>query len=141
MKAIDFPQANLTLRAGGNSQTIALRIALCEQKSQPGADFYVSKWELEDYEKDAYRETIRLAIHAVDQNSSMTPQQKENQLLNKMMGLLPKIFLAAMHTPPPVMMLAASPVEEPYPFIDDFLRPLNDRAAQLNKLNNHPEEN
>lgn len=141
MKAVDFTQSNLTLRAGGNTQTIGLKIALCTNKQIPGPDFFVSRWEMEEYEQNAYREKLTQMITILHAHE-LTPERIKF-LVEELIKVMPKVWVSAMHTPPPVMVLASSPAEdqEPYPFQENFLIPNTTKADQLNKLNSHPDEN
>lgn len=121
MIPIDFPESNLNLRAGSNPQTTALRVAVCVHIAMPG-DFYVSKWTLQESELEAYR----LKLSQVINSNSFCSRE---ELIEKIVKILPEVYLAAMHTPPPVI-LSSEPVF-------DFLKPIEIKKSP----NSYPNEN
>jgi len=141
MNSTDFKQANFTLKAGGNTKTVGLRCALCAHAKIPGPPFYVSKWEMEDFEKEVYRAKIADIVETFDYLFMNKAEKDKKAFIDKIMSAMPKIWLSAMGAPTPVMVLASSPIDEPYPFIDDFFKPLDSLAKSLQKPNHAPEDN
>ena len=130
MKAIDFEQANFTLRAGGNTKTVALKLCLAAHSQIRGPVFYVSKWEMEQYEMEKYI----VQIKEIMKDSGLSDQQ-EDAIIQKIISILPPVYLSVMHTPPPVMLLAESP------FVEGAMKPLDAIARAMQTPNSRPEEN
>lgn len=144
MTSIEFPQENLTMRAGRNTNTVGLRVSLCSYHHVPGHKFYLSKWEMEDFEKQAYRNRlVEVFNQSAFGRTAFTPEAEKARdvLIDEIMKMMPKIFLSCMDTHSPVMLLAASPIDEPYPFHPEMFTPLTAEAGELNKINGHPDEN
>lgn len=117
MKPIDFPESNTTLGAGMNSNTRPIRIALCKNAEMPKYKnaFIVSKWEMDDDEKAQFKDSIAKFL--------------EPELVEEVVKNLPPVFLSAMGSMFPVMVMQCSSENV---FNETFLMPDDDRAAKVN---------
>lgn len=129
MNAVDFKESNMTLRAGDNPNTIGLRICIAKWNQMPGYHFYVSKWEMGEREKEAYKKRLECVLNR-------EPQEMQEFVIKTLMENLPVFYLSQMNAPVPVMVLSDSPFDEP-----NFLVPNNEAAKPSTGINNHPKEN
>jgi hypothetical protein len=102
----NFPESNLPLGAGGNENTRAMRVMLCEHPDYAkGTLFFCSKWEFDPEEKYRLREKIFDAIMKYfDQEHEELKSRfiKEGGLMDAIMAEMPDIWLNIMHQPNPV---------------------------------------
>lgn len=104
MKFINFPESNLPLAAGGNENTQAMRVCVCEHPDyKPGTIHFASKWEFDDEEKYRIREAVKAKL------SHILSPEPTDEVLNAVINSLPNIWLTVMHTPPPVMITMMPP--------------------------------
>ncbi len=133
MNAIDFKEANITLRAGDNPNTIGLRSCISRWNMMPGFNFYVSKWEMSEHEKEAYKKRLDEILF---EHAESDLELDYAFIIKTVLDNLPPVYLSQMNAPVPVMVLSESPFDEP-----NFLIPNDDIAGPLNKPNAHPKEN
>lgn len=109
MNSIDFAKRNITLHAGDNPQTKDVYCALCKWPEIPGPIFYLTRWELEDFEKEAFASRLQDLFHS--QFDGIDPE-KAKAFIKSVVDNFPQLYLSAMHTPPPVMIMAYDPFQE-----------------------------
>lgn len=128
MESKDFDRANVTLGAGGNPNTRPLRIALCKNAQMPDytSGFLVSKWEMNNEEK----EDLAKKIHVLLLDETKLDEYKSSVMTDKIISLIPPIFLSCMHSMSPVMILQ---YPEETIFNDGFLIPDQEAADRVNE--------
>lgn len=162
----EYKEMNYTLRAGKNTNTIGLPLTIAFHKQIPSQLFYVSKWKLEEYERQNF--SIRMYnafVEAAKDNpaireflfsfNSLPDQHKNEGIYNeqdltafimKLVDCMPAIYLSAMGAPTPVNLYYENPFGGGIPGMNDedaqgILTPANDVAAKFNKPNSFPNEN
>lgn len=104
MNFINFTESNMPLAAGGNENTLPMRVCVCEHPDyKPGTIFFASKWEFDPEEKYRIREAIKINLT----NKNQTPPPEE--MLDIIMDCMPNVWLNVMHQPPPVMITMMPP--------------------------------
>jgi hypothetical protein len=109
MNFINFPESNMPLGSGGNENTSAMRVCVCEHPDyKKGTLFFASKWEFDQEERYRIREAIKQNL--IQKN----PRQGANSIppedmLDTIMEAIPNLWLTVMHQPPPVMITMMPP--------------------------------
>jgi hypothetical protein len=148
MEAIDFKEKNLTLRAGDNPHTIPLSVCIASHDHFIGPTFYVSNWQAEEHEIGNYK--YRLA-QALDKYADVTPKfkaflaqcnlEEQREFLDVIAKKLPKVYLSTMHVPPPANVYFENPFGDKEEHLPGIMKPLDDLAAEMKKINSNPKDN
>lgn len=127
-----WPEANYTLGAGGNPNTVDLRVMLAHDVRTPEPLFYVSRWEMSDDERRAHAENIILKLRE-SYAFGMGEEISNEEMIKIVSDNLPLIYVMQMHTPVPVQITTNDPTNDAYPFIDDFMQPDHELARHTNR--------
>lgn len=115
MQSLDFPEANRTLKAGGNPNTRSLKLAICEHPEFKNIAFFISKWEMDgdefESQKKHFKKVIEESINRTNIPVSDVVTDSDLALiredtLNKLLASIQPVYLSVMHQPPPVLLLS-----------------------------------
>ena len=116
----DFPEANMTLGAGDNPNTIPLKAMQVshplnvDHKGEPIFSI-VGKFEFEDDEKQIIRQIFYEAMKKYwDEVPGARPDQDEEKFLDVFISALPPMYLTIMHGWPPIILSVAHPEKYGY---------------------------
>lgn len=133
-----WPEANFTLGAGENKNTLDLRTMIARYPATPDYTFYCSRWEMEEAERRAHAHKILNVLADAGYHQGVITSDEAIKLIADNM---PLVYLMQAHTPVPVMVTTNDPTDPNYPFVEQFMQRDDELAKRMTDANNLPGEN